>query len=130
MGFAEWEFVGAYAANREGSMVASAEGSAVGRAVVAFMKKRENFESSMTELYAGLNGCRGDTPDREWPKDPTRLSTELSRMQKPLVAIGITCLLHADRRAEGGSQKDVVLEREPLPKAPGGPRRRLPHEPL
>jgi hypothetical protein len=66
MGFAEWEFVGAYAANREGSMVASAEGSAV----VAFMKKRENFEGSMTELYAGLNGCRGDTPDQRVAQGP------------------------------------------------------------
>jgi putative DNA primase/helicase len=109
MGFAKWEFVRAYAANREGSMVAALEGHAVGRVVVTFMKKREKFEGTMTELYDGMNRCRGDVSDRDWPKDPTRLSTEMSRLTKPLDAIGITCFLKFDRRSEGGSQKDVVL---------------------
>jgi hypothetical protein len=116
MGFAEWDFVNAYAANREGSMVASAEASAVGRAVLAFMNKkgREEFAGSMTELFGKLEMYRGNATFREWPRDPTRLSTELSRMQKPLAALGITCLLHVDRRPQGGTQKDVVLKHEKL----------------
>jgi hypothetical protein len=115
MGFAEWEFVKAYAANRQVSMVASAEASAVGRAVLAFMKSYlkkhpEGFAGKMETLYDKLESYRGDASWRDWPKDPTRLSTELSRLEKPLAAYGINCQRHVDRRTVGGTQKDVVLE--------------------
>jgi hypothetical protein len=69
MGFAEWEFVNAYAANRHGSMVASAEASAVGRAVVAFMKKNPTgFAGRMSDLYPKLRAFRGNAGPRDWPK--------------------------------------------------------------
>jgi len=112
MGFGEWEFVEAYAANREGSMVASAEASPVGRAVLAFMKKHpDGFEGSMTALHRKLEAFRGNASVRDWPKDATRLSSELSRIVKPLVVLGINCERHVDRRMQGGTQQDVVLKR-------------------
>jgi hypothetical protein len=115
MGFDKWEFVKAYAANRECSMVASAEASAVGRAILAFMKNYlpkhpEGFAGKMETLYDKLENYRGGANWRDWPKDATRLSTELSRLEKPLAAYGINCLRHVDRRTVGGSQKDVILE--------------------
>jgi hypothetical protein len=113
MGFEKWEFVDAYKANRHGSMVVAAEASAVGRAVVAFLKdNREGFRGQMQRLYLRLSNYnyKGDTNWRDWPKSPTRLSTELSRLSKPLAALGITCHTKVDRRTEGGTQKDVVLE--------------------
>ena len=112
MGFREWEFVDAYAANRHGSMVASAEASAVGRAVVAFMKKHpDGFAGKMSDLYRKLETFKGTAGPRDWPRDATRLSTELSRVTKPLAAIGIECRLREDRRTEGGGQFDVVVVR-------------------
>jgi hypothetical protein len=112
MGFGEWEFVEAYAANREGSMVASAEASAVGRAVVALMKRKpDGFAGPMTALHGKLGAFKGNANWRDWPKDATRLSGELSRIVKPLAAMGIDCERNVDRRGEeGGTQRDVVLK--------------------
>ena len=117
MGFREWEFVEAYAANRHSSMVASAEASAVGRAVTAFVKakltKKEpeySFAGTMELSRQKLEMFRGDTRDRDWPKDATRLSTHLSRAATSLAAMGIECLLRQDRRKQGGTQFDVVLK--------------------
>jgi len=112
MGFEEWEFVDAYKANRHGSMVVAAEASAVGRAVVAFMRDVGGFRGQMQHLYGRLSNYdyKGDTSWKDWPKNATRLSTELSRLSKPLAALSIRCLTKVDRRQEGGTQKDVVLE--------------------
>jgi hypothetical protein len=111
MGFRKWEFVEAYAANRHGAMVASAEASAVGRAVVALLKKNpDGFVGKMSELYKKLETWKGNANWRDWPKDATRLSTDLSRVAKPLAAIGIDCQLRVDRRSEGGGQQDVVIK--------------------
>ena len=113
MGFRDGEFVEAYAANRHGSMVEAAEASAVGRAVVAFLNTksgRKGFRGQMSDLYGKLERFKGNTSQRDWPKDATRLSSRLSRDAKPLAAIGIDCLLQQDRRGEGGSQIDVVVE--------------------
>jgi hypothetical protein len=100
-------------------MVVAAEASAVGRAVMAFLKDNlEGFRGQMQRLYSRLGNYnyKGDTNWRDWPKSPTRLSTELSRLSKPLAAVGITCLTKVDRRQEGGTQKDVVLEWAPKKK--------------
>jgi hypothetical protein len=112
MGFREWEFVEAYKANRHGSMVVAAEASAVGRAVMAFLQLYpEGFQGQMQNLYGLLNNHKGETTKwTDWPKSPTKLSTELSRISKPLAAVGITCVTKVDRRKIGGTQKDVVLE--------------------
>src|SRR5215471_17579522 len=112
MGFEEWEFVDAYKANRHGSMVVAAEASAVGRAVVAFMRDVGGFRGQKQHLYNRLShyDYKGDISSRDWPKSPTRLSTELSRLAKPLAALSIRCVTKVDRRQEGGTQKDVVIE--------------------
>ncbi len=101
------------------SMVVAAEASAVGRAVMAFLNdNREGFRGQMQRLHMRLShyNYKGDTNWRDWPKSPTRLSTELSRLSKPLAAVGIICLTKVDRRQEGGTQKDVVLEWAPKKK--------------
>jgi hypothetical protein len=110
MGFAEWEFVNAYKANRHGSMVVAAEASAVGRAVVEWLKfNRRGFRGQMSVLYGKLGDYKGNATWRDWPASPTKLSSELKRLTKPLAAIGITCLTGVDRRPQG-TQSDVVLE--------------------
>jgi hypothetical protein len=113
MGFGEWEFVDAYAANRRGSMVTAAEAHPVGRAIIAFLKAKpsgkKRFAGQMAVLYQKLEPYK-DNAGRSWPKDPTRLSSDLTRVTKPLAACGITCLTGVDRRFEGGTQRDVVIE--------------------
>ncbi len=104
MGFAEWEFVDAYAANRHGSIVISVEASAVGRAVTAFLKKHpKGFTGQMSVLYDKLETYKANASWRVWPKSPTKLSTELRRLTKPLAAINVTCCTDVDRRADGGT---------------------------
>jgi hypothetical protein len=80
--------------------------------VVAFMKDHGGFRGQMQHLYNRLShyDYKGDISSRDWPKNATRLSTELSRLSKPLAALSIRCLTKVDRRQEGGTQKDVVIE--------------------
>jgi hypothetical protein len=111
MDFKQWEFVNTYAINRKRSMVISVETNAVGRAVMAFLKKNsKGFEGQMSALYQKLEAYRWTASFREWPRDATRLSSALRTIAKPLAAIGITCLLNVDRRTEGGTQHDVILK--------------------
>jgi hypothetical protein len=114
MGFREREFVEAYAANRHNAMVISLDASAVGRAVLKFMNTKpgheKGFAGQMSQLKSKLDTISHDVSRRDWPKDATRLSTALDRIIKPLAAAGIDCQLRVDRRSEGGSQQDVVLQ--------------------
>ena len=114
LGFRKWEFVEAYAANRQHSLVVTLEGSAVGRAVLAFMNSKagreKGFAGQMSDLLKKLSIY--DSGSRDWPKDATRLSSALDRIAKPLAAVGIDCLLRVDRRTDGGTQWDVVLSRK------------------
>jgi hypothetical protein len=115
MGFRDWEFVDAYAANRKGSMALACEAHAVGSAIIAFMKDNpKGFKGQMSALYNKLDHFKYKPVNlslRDWPKSPTKLSTELRRLAKPLAAVSIVCEVEVDRRTEGGTQWDVVLRR-------------------
>jgi hypothetical protein len=75
------------------------------------LKKNPNgFAGQMQDLYNRLERFKGNANWRDWPTDPTRLSTALKRIRKPLEAVGITCELQVDRRGEeGGGNKDVLI---------------------
>lgn len=113
MGFAEWEFVDAYAANRSGSLAIVAEAQPVSRTIIAYMRQHEKgFVGPMAKLYAKLEAFREGMKiaARDWPKSPTKLSSELARVRKPLAAVGIEVVTSVDRRSEkGGTQRDVVI---------------------
>jgi hypothetical protein len=114
MGFREWEFVDAYYANRNGMMIAAVEASAVGRVVTTFIEKNpEGFAGQMTVLYNKLESYKpANLTIHDWPKTPSKLSTELRRLMQPLEAIGIVCAVEVDRRDVGGTQVDVVLAKD------------------
>src|SRR5262249_40524659 len=60
MGFEEWEFVETYKANRNRSMMVAVEGSAVGRAVMKFLKRwPEGYKGKMATLYDKLEAWKG-----------------------------------------------------------------------
>src|SRR5262249_44308827 len=111
LGFGEWEFVEAYAANRKRSLIVSLESSAVGRAVLAFMNtkagREKGFVGKVSDLLTQLSIY--DSGSRDWPKDATRLSTALDRIIQPLAAVGIDCLLRVDLRGGHDTQKGVIL---------------------
>ena len=110
MGFQQWEFVDAYAVNRKGGLITVAEGHPVARAITAYMEKHpDGFVGRMSALFTKLGWFKValKIADRDWPKDPARLSSELSRIRKPLAAVGIS-VETVDRRPVG-SQKDIVL---------------------
>jgi hypothetical protein len=112
MGFADWEFVDAYAANRKGLLVIAAEANAVGRLVVEFLKcNPRGFQGQMSALYARLEAHKHEVSIREWPKNSNKLSTQLRRCAKALGAIGVRCELDIDNRSSGGTQHDLILQR-------------------
>src|SRR5262245_20939314 len=103
MGFRDWEFVEAYAANRRDLMLISLEADCVGRAVKAFMNSKggkDGFAGSPTELLTRLEFWKpeGWKERQEWPADPPRLATALDRVAEPLAAIGIECATGVNRR--------------------------------
>jgi hypothetical protein len=113
MGFAEWEFVKAYAANRRGLLVIAAEANAVARAIVLALKENpKGFEGRMTELYSALEEYKERVnAGRTWPKNPIKLSNQLRVSAKALAVIGVRCLTDVDNRANGGLQHEVIIER-------------------
>jgi len=113
MGFAAGEFEAAYRANREGSLEAACEGSAVAMAIRAMLAKGKPFRGTMTKLYTRLESFKGTTRDRDWPKDPTRLSTELRRVVSALSAVGVVVQTDLDLRDEGHGQRAVDIRVEP-----------------
>jgi hypothetical protein len=111
MGFAPDEFVNEYALNRQGLMAMSVETNTVGRAIQQLLKYNPSgFAGQISALYQELESYKGNVSVRDWPKDPTRLSTQLRMLIKPLSAIGIICATGVDRRNESSSQKDVVIK--------------------
>jgi putative DNA primase/helicase len=116
MGFAEGEFVRAYAANRRDSMLISLEADCVGRAVRSFMQSKsgaKGFVGSPNELLKLLSPWKPTTlvEAKEWPADAPRLTTALDRVTDPLAAIGIECVTRVDRRnkVDQGGQRDIIL---------------------
>jgi hypothetical protein len=107
MGFEEWEFVNGYKRNRHGQMEMAAEASPIGVAVVKWLKgNSRGFAGKASVLLDKLGPYKSG---RDWPRTAGRLSSELSRLAKPLAAIGITCQTRVDRRHLGGTQIDVVV---------------------
>jgi hypothetical protein len=113
MGFAEWEFVKAYAANRRGLLVIAAEANAVARAIVLALRENpKGFEGSMTQLYSALDEYKERVnAGRTWPKNPIKLSNQLRVSAKALATIGVRCLTDIDNRSNGGVQHEVIIER-------------------
>jgi hypothetical protein len=107
MGFEEWEFVEAYKRNRAGQMEMAAEASPVGKAVVKWLKQHpRGFAGKASVLLDKLEPYKSG---KDWPGTAGRLSSELSRLSKPLAAIGVACQTRVDRRDVGGTQVDVVV---------------------
>jgi hypothetical protein len=113
MGFKEGEFEAAYRANRNAQMQMNVESNAVGKAVLAMMKGlwkgKGGFAGQMSALYNALPRPCDPRAARYWPTDATRLSTRLRELRRPLEAVGVSIEFDVDRRAHGGSQKDVVI---------------------
>jgi hypothetical protein len=110
MGFAEWEFVDAYAINRRDAMALAARTSPVGRAVMAFLKKNpKGFKGTTAVFLSKLEVWRNGARWPDWPKDPTRLSSELRRLRKPLRAVGIACDLDVDLRPEEEPHRGIEI---------------------
>jgi hypothetical protein len=98
MGFAEYEFVDAYRANRLGSMEASLHADAVGSAAYRFMQKHpDGFMGMMETLLTKLQTHRR-WADKGWPAAPNKLSSALRRLVKPLASVGIAVEFDVDLR--------------------------------
>jgi hypothetical protein len=129
LGFADWEFVRTYNANRAGQMQVAAEAHPVSRAVVKYMSIQGRGRTLEKPLYGNMQWWFDELVIwreqlgislRDWPKNPTRLASDLRRVRKPLAAVGIVLEVDVDLRylVRGGSQKGVSIawaNPEPVP---------------
>jgi len=104
LGHEPGEFLAAFDANivtRNDEVIA---GSPVAAAVVAFMREREEWEGTATELLTSLEpvatALRVDIRSRSWPKVAHVLSRRLNEVRPNLAAGGVGVELHSgsDRR--------------------------------
>ena len=99
-------FAEAYRKNQAASVELVLEASAVGSAVVAFMKGREEWRGPATELLDKLTALVGEraAKEREWPKRPNTLSGRLRRAAPTLrKGAGINITFH-ERDGHAGSR--------------------------
>jgi hypothetical protein len=99
-----WEpnhFLSIYTSNRDEADEIALDALPVGAAVRAFMKGKNMWEGTPSELLVLLNGEAGDTvKDRSWPKKAHNLSGNLKRLAPNLRRLGLE--VETGRRATGG----------------------------
>jgi putative DNA primase/helicase len=90
LGFADGEFLKAYAANRQELSDATLEFSAIGHPMMALVDAASFWQGSIKDLLAALN-AKADEQDRRdpaWPKGEKALASALSRIDANLHAAG------------------------------------------
>ena len=105
-GWSPNDFLRAYATNRDDAVEISIESSLVGFALLELRNHEPDWEGSATELLkrlvevASADAVKSD----DWPKDATRLGSELRRLEPALEKRG----LHLERRKSSDGQKRLI----------------------
>jgi hypothetical protein len=94
LGFAEQEFMDAFAANVREQNETALEDSVVAQAVLQLMRKVDSWEdtpaATLERLTAVAQDLHIDTRERRWPKSPSALTRRLNEIRPNLVREGIT----------------------------------------
>lgn len=85
------EFLAAYETNRRGAVESGIEGSAPGRALLAFMEGRKVWSGTFGQLLAALNESTGQDIQEahSWPRSPRGLQNAVRRLAPALRAVGL-----------------------------------------
>jgi hypothetical protein len=100
-------FTAAYDRNLAGAVDTVIESDLVADAIIEFMADRTSWEGKPSDLLGALNSQVGDriSNQKEWPKQPNRLSGKLTRMATPLRKRGIDI---TREREAGGNRKRII----------------------
>ena len=88
------------------------EASPIGPLIVAFMKDRQHWDGTSSELLTHLKQLADEDArrSRSFPKDAIRLSGQLRRMVQPLKAVGVGVGFDRSGRSRG-----ILLDRNEAP---------------
>lgn len=104
LGLDEGAFLRAYRGNQEDLAKVGIENAPVGRAVIAFMESRQQWEGRMSDLHGELQGML-EKMDKDalrspaWPKNPGWLSNYITRLAPALRKVGVVIV--KQRTAKG-----------------------------
>ena len=115
LGGTEGSFMDAYTASQEDAVETALEPWPIVETLCVFAKKFEGEDSAWigtaTELFNTLNEQTADELKRakDWPKQPNRLSEQLSRLAPSLVEVGV-CVERLPSHKEGRKLKVFCVE--------------------
>jgi hypothetical protein len=90
LGFQPNDFMDAYQANQDAGLRLGLDSSPVGRAVVALLEARSEWNGTASELLEALAATgSGDQRSKQWPKTARALSAALTRLGPALRSSGI-----------------------------------------
>lgn len=99
LGWKPGTFLGAYDKNRESSRQVTLEASAIGQAVLTFMRARSDWKGNAKQLLGELEGSVDEATrrDRHWPQGeggPRALGGKLRAIAPDLRAVGLDAEFH------------------------------------
>lgn len=105
-----WEvgaFTDVFEASRAVASAMAVDASPVGTLILTFMEDRKHWEGPASDLLTELKALADDDAKRSraFPRDPTRLSGQLRRLQRPLASMGVWVGFNRSRRS-----RDIVLD--------------------
>jgi Domain of unknown function (DUF3854) len=110
LGWAPESFLDAYLGARNQIAETAVDGDLFARSVVEFIKEKEEWKGTASELLAEINK-KVDESERRikgWPQDATRLSNKLRRLAPSLRRVGV--IIDSEHR-EGGTGRRLFLLR-------------------
>lgn len=112
LGFGPGTFMAAYADDIHAANDLAIESSAIGPAILAFMRYRQRWKGTAKELLANLENNHSDEKTRRrkgWPKTPSFLSQQLERLAPNLRHAGID--FQRTRGSTKAGQRIITLEK-------------------
>jgi putative DNA primase/helicase len=108
-------FEDAYRHNRSSSIEDALDADPVGTGLIVFLADKPEYEGTATELLSSLEISTSPSQrDRRWPKDATRLSSQLRRLAPLLRPRGIT--IDFGERSPDATRKRLIKIKRVDPK--------------
>lgn len=103
LGWEPGSFINVMESSRLPASAQAVDSSPVGRLIIGFMKEQAEWHGQSSELLAALKNLADEDVRRQrsFPKDATRLSGQIRRLQRPLAEVGVAVLFGRTRNAPG-----------------------------
>jgi hypothetical protein len=113
LGLEPGAFMEAYAGNRREATESALEADPVASAVREFMREREGWAGTATELWKALNDLTDEDVrhTKAWPAAPNSLTNRLKRLAPALRGVGIE--YGEERTGTKGTRRKTLTKKEP-----------------